>query len=128
MMSDKIDLLDRSDFIDNVITLVNKLSDIKKGCCFAIEGSWGIGKTFVIEEIENRLKAYTSEETTFDKFFVFHYNCWQYDYYEEPTVAIISAIYDCIQKYESILFSSEDVTIRADFIFVNDKIGELLGS
>jgi len=27
-----------------------------------------------------------------DKFYVFHYNCWQYDYYEEPSVAIISAM------------------------------------
>ena len=25
-------------------------------------------------------------------FMFFHYNCWQYDYYEEPSVAIISAM------------------------------------
>lgn len=50
----------------NVIKIVNQLSDIKRGCCFAIEGGWGIGKTFVIEEIEERLKVLQSEETNSD--------------------------------------------------------------
>lgn len=51
-MNERIDLLNREKFVDNVIKVVNQLSDIKRGCCFAIEGGWGIGKTFVIEKIE----------------------------------------------------------------------------
>lgn len=55
-MSDRIDLLDRGTFIQNVIKVVDQLSENKKGCCFAIEGGWGVGKTFVIEEVEEILK------------------------------------------------------------------------
>lgn len=73
-MNDRIDLLNREDFIENVITIVNQLSENKKGCCFAIEGGWGIGKTFVIEEVEEKLKLIQSEETNDDRYFVFHYN------------------------------------------------------
>ena len=45
IMSDRIDLLNRSEFVENVIKVVNQLSENKKGSCFAIEGGWGIGKT-----------------------------------------------------------------------------------
>lgn len=37
-MDNKIDLLDRNEFIENVIKIVDQLSEIKKGCCFSIEG------------------------------------------------------------------------------------------
>lgn len=56
-MGERIDLLNREGFVDNVIKVVNQLSDIKRGCCFAIEGGWGVGKTFVIEEIEETKSA-----------------------------------------------------------------------
>ena len=56
-MDKRLDLLNREEFVGNVIKIVNQLSDIKRGCCFAIEGGWGVGKTFVIEEIEKVLKA-----------------------------------------------------------------------
>lgn len=74
-MDKRLDLLDRDEFIENVVKIVNQLSDINRGCCFAIEGGWGVGKTFVIEEIEERLKVIQSEETNCDRYFVFHYNC-----------------------------------------------------
>lgn len=91
-MNTRIDLLDRGNFIENVIKVVHQLSENKKGCCFAIESEWGVGKTFVIEDVEEKLKEMQSEETESDKYFVFHYNCWQHDYYEEPAVAINSAM------------------------------------
>ena len=72
LMDKRLDLLDRDEFIENVVKIVNQLSDINRGCCFAIEGGWGVGKTFVIEEIEERLKVIQSEETNCDRYFVFH--------------------------------------------------------
>ena len=62
-MDKRLDLLDRDEFIENVVKIVNQLSEIERGCCFAIEGGWGVGKTFVIEEIEERLKEISSEGT-----------------------------------------------------------------
>lgn len=126
-MGERIDLLNREGFVDNVIKVVNQLSDIKRGCCFAIEGGWGVGKTFVIEEIEEQLKLIQSEESNDDRYFVFHYNCWQHDYYEEPAVAIISAMIASIKDDEALLSKDIDNTIKAGYGLVKEKFKEIAG-
>ena len=124
-MSERIDLLNREDFVDNVIKVINQLSNIKRGCCFAIEGGWGVGKTFVIEEIEDKLKMSQSEETSSDRYFVFHYNCWHHDYYEEPAVAIISAMIASTKEDDTLLSENTDVSIRAGYKLAKEKIKEI---
>ena len=126
-MGERIDLLNREGFVDNVIKVVNQLSDIKRGCCFAIEGGWGVGKTFVIEEIEERLKVHQYEETSSDRYFVFHYNCWQHDYYEEPAVAIISAMLASIKDDEAFFNKDIDNTIKAGYELAKEKFKEIAG-
>lgn len=126
-MDGRIDLLNRESFVENVIKVVNQLSNIRKGCCFAIEGSWGIGKTFVIEEIENQLRVPQLEETNSDRYFVFHYNCWQHDYYEEPAVAIISAMLASIKEDEALISEDVDNAVRAGYEYAKDKIKEIAG-
>lgn len=126
-MDKRLDLLNREEFVGNVIKIVNQLSDIKRGCCFAIEGGWGIGKTFVIEEIEEQLKVLQSEETNSDRYFVFHYNCWQHDYYEEPAVAIISAMLASIKDDEALLGKDIDNTIKAGYELAKEKFKEIAG-
>ena len=126
-MDKRLDLLDREEFVENVIKIVNQLSEIKRGCCFAIEGGWGVGKTFVIEEIEERLNVIRSEETNSDRYFVFHYNCWQYDYYEEPAVSIISAMLDSIKEDEALLGKDIDNTVKAGYKLAKEKIKEIAG-
>ena len=32
------------------------------------------------------------------RYILFHYNCWEYDYYEEPLVAIVASILDQIDE------------------------------
>lgn len=39
-----------------------------------------------------------SEKTALDKYFIIRYNCWKYDYYEEPLVAIVAAMIDIINQ------------------------------
>lgn len=126
-MDKRLDLLDREKFVGSVIKIVNQLSDIKRGCCFAIEGGWGVGKTFVIEEIEERLIVIQSEETNCDRYFVFHYNCWQHDYYEEPAVAIISAMLASIKEDEALLSKDIDNTVKAGYKLAKEKIKEIAG-
>ena len=103
-MDEKLDVLDRQDFIDTLLRLVDNFAAKKQGCCFGIDGAWGSGKSFVIERIEKRLKDIQSEETADNKYFVFHYDCWEYDYYDEPTIAIIAAMLDTTSR-ELSLFS-----------------------
>lgn len=105
-MNEKLDVLNRKDFIDKLIQLVKGFADKKQGCCFGIDGAWGSGKTFVLEKFEEKLKEFQLEETAGDKYYVFHYDCWKYDYYEEPTIAIIAAMLDEIDR-ELSLFSKD---------------------
>jgi len=121
-MSEKIDLLNRDDFINNVINVVGQLSSNRRGACFSIEGSWGIGKTFVLEKIEKQLKEMDEENH-----FVFHYNCWKHDYYEEPSVAIISAMLYSILEDEAAVSVEVDAKVKAGYEFVGEKLKEIAG-
>lgn len=103
-MSDKLDVLNRQEFIDTLLQLVGNFADKKQGCCFGIDGAWGSGKSFVIEKFEEQLKDVQSEVTSDNKYFVFHYDCWKYDYYDEPAIAIIAAMLDVTNR-ELSLFS-----------------------
>ncbi len=120
-MDERIDILNRQHFVQGVGKVIHQLSAHKKGCCFAIEGSWGIGKTFVLEEIEEKIKR------TEDKYFLFHYNCWQYDYYEEPAVAVISAMISSFERDRTIFNKDLEDTVEAGYLFVGKKLKEIAG-
>lgn len=103
-MEKKVDVLNRDSFIIKLKTLIEIMSDNKQGCCFALNGAWGSGKSFVLEKLEEKLKKQLDNETEESKYYVFHYDCWKYDYYEEPAVAIIAAMIDATDE-ELKLFS-----------------------
>ncbi|MCM1202449.1 MAG: KAP family NTPase, partial [Bacteroides fragilis] len=113
-MSKKLDVLDREAFIDQLKNLVKIISENKQGCCFGLNGLWGSGKSFVLEKFEEEIKKMQSEETSDNRYFVFHYDCWKYDYYEEPAIAIIAALLDATDR-ELHVFTSEqrDVAKKA---------------
>ena len=106
-MSERLDVLNRDVFVENLVQLVNCLSDKEQGCCFGLDGAWGSGKSFVLDKFEEKLKCIQSEKTKTDTYFVFHYDCWKYDYYDEPAIAIIAAMLDATDKELSM--SSEGV-------------------
>ena len=95
-MKNDVDILNRDKFIETVVNIVENLAATDINATFAIDGGWGYGKTFVLERIEERLEEIQSEKTNSDKYIVFHYNCWEYDYYDEPLVAFASALQDMI--------------------------------
>ncbi len=97
------DLLNRQEFVDRVIKIIELQSAQKKTSCFAINGKWGVGKSFVLTMLEGQLEKIQSEETSTDKYMLFHYNCWQYDYYEEPLVAIVASMLDTIDEKERLI-------------------------
>lgn len=103
MVISKEDVLDREAFVKQIVDLAMVLSEKRKNCCFAIEGEWGSGKSFVLENIQECLQLEQSEETGTDRFFIVRYDCWKYDYYEEPIVAIISVLRDQIDQYINLL-------------------------
>ncbi|MEA4947065.1 MAG: P-loop NTPase fold protein [Oscillospiraceae bacterium] len=102
-----LDILNRQDFVNRIVDLLEILSDNKSSCTFALNGAWGTGKTFLLKNLlEPRLESYMDGE----KYLVFHYNCWEYDYYEEPLVALATAIKNS-SKEQNRLLSTETIAI-----------------
>ena len=88
----KQDLLHREEYVKLLESLIDNKVYNQKGFSFAIDGSWGAGKTFVLQMLKKNLKN--------SGFLVFHYNCWSNDYYEEPLIAIISTIIDSLKDID----------------------------
>ncbi len=120
---DKIDILSREEFVDNLVNLVEHIAKNKRSTSFAINGTWGSGKSFVLDMLEDRLSPYESDDNSCDKYFVIHYNCWKYDYYEEPLLAIVAAMIDIINEQTRIISNGET---RAKIVGVLKSVGATL--
>ena len=44
----KIDVLNRQEFVDQLIALTENIAKGKRSATFAIDGLWGTGKSFVL--------------------------------------------------------------------------------
>lgn len=97
---EKVDVLNRDEFICRVVQLIKLISSHKGNMTFAINGEWGCGKTFVLDRIQKKL-----DEDESRQFLVIPFNCWQYDYYDEPLIAIVSVLLDFVENTQ--LFSKD---------------------
>lgn len=129
-----IDLLDRQAFVDQVVNIIEKQAVLRKNVCFAINGRWGVGKSFVLKMIENTIKETQQGGVISDKYLLFHYDCWKYDYYEEPIIAIVASMLDELDENVNLLTRDKVDTIKSILKEVgksllsntNDKIKEVL--
>lgn len=120
--TEKIDILDRKKIIDDIEQILVLLSGQKQGRVFALDGKWGYGKTYILERLEKELEVLQNEETQNDRFYVFHYNCWQYDYYEEPAVAIVSAMLEKRGKD-----NKAEMTLQKEYTDLKTVLGKIAG-
>ena len=97
------DLLNREAFVEQMFDLVELLSRRKKNACFALNGRWGVGKTFVLNLFEEKVSQFYQSDSVLSCFLLFRYNCWEFDYYEEPLVAIVSSMMEEIEKQTSLI-------------------------
>lgn len=109
---DKIDILNREAFVNQLLQLVESISENKASVSFAIDGVWGCGKSFVLDMFEEQLEKIQSEKTATDKYLIVRYNCWKYDYYEEPVIAIVSTIIDTIDEKTRLLYGVQGEKIK----------------
>ena len=112
LTNEYIDLLNRQEFVERMIVVSEMLSENQKNVCYALDGSWGVGKSFVLGMFEEQIVKIQSPETTMGKYLLFHYDCWQYDYYEEPLVAIVAAILDAIDKQICVLSDDKKAVVK----------------
>ena len=83
------DYLFRQPYIDLLKSIIANQSNNPSGYSFAIDGEWGCGKTWILNELETQLD---------NSYLIFHYNAWENDFYDEPLVAILSVIISEIEK------------------------------
>lgn len=120
--TEKIDILDRAKIMSDIEQILVLLSEQKQGRVFALDGKWGYGKTYILEQLEKELEVLQNEETQNDRFYVFHYNCWQYDYYEEPAVAIVSAMLEKRGKD-----NKAEMTLQKEYTDLKTVLGKIAG-
>ena len=93
----KIDILNRQDYVNQIKNILSTLSQNRKNCSFALDGEWGSGKSFVLNMLEEQIK---------DNYLIIRYNAWENDFYEEPLIAILytfaNKLYD-LQKTDNIV-------------------------
>ena len=117
-----VDLLDRSEWLDRMEQVFHSLSDRKASYTFALTAPWGTGKTFALNLLEKRLLNYDGDV----RYFVFRYNCWQYDYYEEPLMAIVAAFLDYYDRATHVLKKEVRDKSKKTFAVAKTLISELL--
>lgn len=106
-----LDLLDREEFVNQMISITETLSLNKKNVCYALNGRWGVGKTVVLEMFEEKL----STRPTADKFFIMRYNCWKNDFYKEPLIAIVATLLEAIDNFANALTDEQKGTLKGVF-------------
>ncbi|MBO5825706.1 MAG: AAA family ATPase [Treponema sp.] len=90
----KIDYLSRQPYLDLLKSIISNQQNNPSGYSFAIDGEWGCGKTWILNELENQLKKE-------NKYLIFHYNAWENVFYEEPLVAILSVMIEKLNQITS---------------------------
>lgn len=91
----KIDTLNRDTYINNVKHVIEVLKNNGNGGSFAISAGWGYGKSFILKKLESELSSN-------EDFFVLRYDCWKYNYYEEPLMALLASMVDQLQDVDYI--------------------------
>ena len=105
---DKLDILQRDEFVKQLERMIENISENKASTCFAINGKWGCGKTFVLDMLQKRLEEKQSEQTADNKYFIIRYNSWKYDYYSEPLAAIVVELMTTIEEKTALFPDSEE--------------------
>ena len=90
------DYLSRQPFLNLLKSIIENQKDNSIGYSFAIDGEWGSGKTWILQELEKQLLRKKD-----NKYLIFHYNAWENDFYDEPLVAILSVMIECLKKHKT---------------------------
>ena len=90
------DCLSRQPYLDLLKSIIANHKDNETGYSFAIDGEWGSGKTWILQELEKQLL-----EEKDNKYLIIHYNAWENDFYDEPLVAILSVMIECLKKLKT---------------------------
>ncbi len=91
------DYLSRQSYLDLLKSIIANQKNNPTGYSFAIDGEWGSGKTWILQELEKQLLKEKD-----NKYLIFHYNAWENDFYDEPLVAILTVIIDSLDSFSKV--------------------------
>lgn len=99
------DFLNRNAFIETIYQYITKnLTTNSKPLCFSIDGEWGQGKSWILNKLQNKLEGYDlstnlfNEDNYINKYFIFRYNAWELDFYEDPLIAIVITLVEQLNQ------------------------------
>ena len=99
------DHLSRQPYLNLLKSIITTQCNNSSGYSFAIDGEWGSGKTWILNELEKQLT-----EKKENKFIIFHYNAWKNDFYDESLVALLSVMIESLKKYKKSITETGSVS------------------
>ena len=112
-MNNIVDTFDRAKFVNQVLEIVYAAKKQENGTAFSVSAGWGYGKTFVLNELETRLKDAND-------IMVLHYDCWKYNYYDEPLMAMIASITDQLTQLQNNFDKISKIVIKVTKYMVTE--------
>ncbi len=127
------DYLNRKELLDIIVNYIRNNTKVNSNhISFSIDGKWGQGKSWLIEKIVAKLKlvditkSYSKEDLNneiSEDYFIFKYNAWEMDYYDDPLVGIIVNLCNELNKDYNVRFNK--VTNEALKKIMYDSLGYL---
>ena len=107
MILEEIDILNRTEFIEKIISTVEYHSKNSLKTSFSIQGEWGCGKSWILDRVFEQLYDIQDEEIAGGRYCVYRYNAWKYDYYDEPLISLLISLKEQFEASESVFFKSQ---------------------
>ena len=112
-----IDVLDRKEFVDKVIQIIEYYSNKNQSVSFSIQGDWGSGKSWIIKKVYNELYDIQDFDNCGSKYCIFTYNAWDFDYYDEPLISLFISIYKQLNNENAIFIKNEKTRENVKALF-----------
>lgn len=127
-MLSEIDILNRQEFIDKIISTVEYHSKNNLKASFSIQGEWGCGKSWILDRVFENLYDIQDEKIAGGHYCVFRYNAWKYDYYDEPLVSLLISLKEQLDSENSIIFKTSEAqeNYRAIKKMIKEKLLDAL--
>ncbi len=124
----EIDILNRQEFIDKIISTVEYHSKNNLKASFSIQGEWGCGKSWILDRVFENLYDIQDEQIASGRYCVFRYNAWKYDYYDEPLVSLLISLKEQLDSENSIILKTPEAqkNYQAVKLMIKEKLLDTL--
>lgn len=120
----EIDILNRQEFINKIISTVEYHSKSNLKASFSIQGEWGCGKSWILDRVFESLYDIQDERIAGGRYCVFRYNAWKYDYYDEPLFSLLISLKEQFDVGNAVFIKTKNA--QKNFKVVKKMVKEYL--